>query len=336
MKRKSRFLKYLGLIRAQGAAFTGIVVIIGSLIMMGQRDLLYLSILFIIGVLSHIFTFVLNEYTDVRVDEKSQYLKEKPLVSGDVPKNHALFIALLAAAFAIGLAIIFFRSPYPLFLLSLALLLGGLYDVFGKKIPASDLLIGGGCFFGCLFGASTVSIHFTNLVYIISLSVFFYIVFSNAVLGGLKDADHDYLAGAKTTATRMGVKVENGKLLIPKKFSVFAYIVELSYIGLIVLASFQPEIKLWQSDEYLVYIIVIFLIVVVFFTLYKFCRVNDFNRPQLYRLFGINMISAYSLAPIILLPLIGLKITLILLIFPLAWLLILNLILFGKPLQPKV
>ena len=96
MKRKHRFLEYLRLIRPQGAAATGAVVIIGSLIMMGQPNLLHLFILFIIGILGHIFGFVLNEYVDIRVDEKSQYLKEKPLVSGVIPKNHALFIALFA------------------------------------------------------------------------------------------------------------------------------------------------------------------------------------------------------------------------------------------------
>ncbi|MCK5261018.1 MAG: UbiA family prenyltransferase [Thermoplasmatales archaeon] len=336
MKRKHRFLEYLRLIRPQGAAATGAVVIIGSLIMMGQRNLPHLSILFIIGVLSHIFTFVLNEYADIRADEKSQYLKEKPLVSSAIPKNHALFIALLACVCAYALTIIFFQSLFPLLFLSLALLAGGMYNILGKKIPGSDLLIAGGCFFGCLFGASTVSIHFTNLVYIISFSIFIYIVFSNAVVGGLKDADHDDLAGAKTTATRMGVKVENGKLLIPKKFTVFAYTVKLTYIGLIVLAGFQPELSLWKSDEYMIHIIVIFLVVVIFATLYKFWRTSEFDRPRFNRLFGIHEIAAYSLAPIILLPIIGLNITLILILLPLFWLLIVNFILYGKPMQPQV
>lgn len=336
MKRKHRFLEYLCLIRPQGAAFTGAVIIIGSLIMTGQRNMLHLSILFIIGVLGHIFGFVLNEYVDIGVDEKSQYLNEKPLVSGVIPKNHALFIALFACFGAYALTIIFFQSMFPLLFLSLAFLSGGIYDAIGKKIPGSDVFVGVASFFGCLFGASTVSIHFTNLVYIVSLSVFVYIVFSNAVVGGLKDAYHDHLAGAKTTAIRMGVKVENGKMLITKKFTVFAYTVNPIYIGLIVLAGFQPELNIWLSDIYMIHVIVLFLVFLVFATLYKFWHPPKFDRPRLIRILGIHELTAYSLGPIILLPIIGLKFTLFLLLLPLFWMLTVNFILYGKPIQPQV
>ena len=336
MERKHRFLEYLRLVRVHSAAFTAVVIIIGCLIMMKQYNLLHLSLLFIIGILSHIFIFVLNEYADMRVDEKSQYLKEKPLVSGAIPKNHALFIALLACVLVYALTIIFFQSLFSLLFLSLALLSGGIYDIWGKKILGSDLLIAGGCFFLCLFGASTVSTDFTNLVYIISFSIFVYIVFSNAVVGGLKDVDHDYLSGAKTTATRMGVKVEDRKLLSTKKFTAFSYSVELIYIGLIVLAGFQPELSLWRSDEHIIHIVVILLVVVTFAALYKFWHPSDFDRSRLFRIFGIHIISAYYLGPIILLPLIGIEMTLILLILPLFWMSIFNLVLYGKPMQPEI
>ena len=71
MERKQRFFEYLRLIRPQGAAATAAVVIIGSLLMMEQLNMLHLFILFIIGVLGHIFGFVLNEYVDIEVDKKS-------------------------------------------------------------------------------------------------------------------------------------------------------------------------------------------------------------------------------------------------------------------------
>jgi len=299
--------------------------------MIGQRDLLHLSILFIIGVLSHIFTFVLNEYADIGVDEKSPRLQEKPLVSGAIPKNHALFIALLACVCVYALTIIFFQSLFPLLFLSFALLLNGIYDIIGKKISGSDLLIGGGCFFSCLFGASTVSTDFTNLVYIVSFSIFVYIVYNNAVVGGLKDVDHDFLAGAKTTPIRMGVKVADGKLVITKKFTAFTFTVKLAYIGLIVLAGFQPELNVWQSDKYMIHIVVIFLVVVIFATLYKFWHPPNFDRLRLIKLFAIHEVATYSLGPLIIMPLVGLKITLILIFLPLSWFLI-----FVALLKPKI
>ena len=336
MNVKQRILEYFRLIRPQGAVSTAVVIIIGYLIMMGPHDLINLSILFIIGVLGHIFGFVLNEYFDTIIDRESEYLKEKPLVSEAIPRNHALFIALFSCICVYVLTIIFFWSLFPLIFLSLAFLSGVIYDIMGKKIPGSDLFIGFSSFFGCLFGASIVSIHFTNLVYIISLSVFIFIVFCNAVVGGLKDADHDSLAGAKTTATRMGVKVENGKMLITKKFKLFSYALDLAFITLIILAVFQPEISLWQSGQYLILIIMLILMAIVIVTLYKFLNLSRFERPRLYRLFLLNGTASYLIVPIVLFPIIGLNIMLILLVIPTAWLLMCNLILYGKPVQPQL
>lgn len=336
MKTKNRFLEYLRLLRLQGAAGTAAAALITRLVMEDQHDLFLLFVLFIICVSSHIFTYVFNEYIDIKVDKESKDLKKKPLVSGAISKNHALLIAFSASFFAYLLTVIFFRSIFPLIFLSLALLLGGVYDIFGKKIPGSDTLIAGSTLFLCLFGASTVSINFTNLVYIVSFSCLFHVIFNNAVEGGLKDVDHDFLAGAKTTATRMGVKVKEGKLLVTKKFKIFAYGTKLVFIGLIVLAGFQPEVNLWQSSNYMIHIIVIFLGVVVFTTFYKFWHPPVFDRSRLIKLFGIHEIAAYFLGLIVLLPMLGLKITLILLLLPVIWFLIVNVIVYGKPMQPQV
>lgn len=334
--KKHIFLNYFRLIRPQAAASTAVTIIIGYLVMMGPWNLTNLFILFIIGVLGNIFGFVLNEYVDVRVDEKSQYLKEKPLVNGAIPRNHALFIALLSCISVFILTIIFFRSIYPLVFVVIAFLSGVIYNTMGKKIPGSDVFIGIAGFFGCLFGASVVSIHFTNLLYIISLSVFIFLVFCNILIGGLKDIAHDSLAGAKTTAIRMGVKIENGKMLITKKFKLFLYTLYIVFIILIILAVFQPEINFWQSGQYIILIIMIILMVVVFVTLYKFLNLPSFDRPKFYRLFALIGAVSYLLVPIILLPIIGLVTMLVLLVLPTLWVLICNLILYGKPIQPQL
>ena len=335
MKEKA-LINYFRLIRPQGAISTAVVIIIGYLIMMGSRNIINLTILFIIGIFGHIFGFVLNEYIDVRVDKKSSYLKEKPLVSGAIPRNHALFIALFSCICVYTLTIIFFPSVFPLFFLTLAFLSGVIYDTMGKKIPGSDLFVGAASFFGVMFGASIVSVHFTNLVYIISFSVFIFLVFCNAVIGGLKDADHDSLAGAKTTAIRMGVKVENGKMFVNKKFKMFSYALDLIFIILIILAIFQPEIGLLQSGQYIILLIIAILMISVIVTLYKFLNLPRFERPSLYRLFALNGTVTYLLVPLVLYPIIGLYIMLILLVLPTAWLLMCNFILYGKPVQPQL
>lgn len=335
MKTKKRFIDYIRLIRPQGAATTAAAVLIGSLIM-GLRNPFHLFILFVIGVLSHTFVFVLNEYTDINIDKQSQVLQEKPLVSGIIPKKHAAFIAFLTAFFAYFLTIIIFKSVYPIIFLSLALLFGVIYDIYGKRIPGSDSFIAGACFFIFLFGASTISINFTNLIYIVSIACFFHILFNNAVEGGLKDVDNDFLAGAKTTATRMGVKIKEGKLIITKSFSTLAYSVKTIYIVLVIIIGFQPEINLWQSNEDIIQFLVVILIIVVFASFYKFWHPSDFNRTQLIRFFGIHEISAYSLGVVVLIPLIGYWFALLLILIPLFWFIICNIVLYKTIMMPQI
>lgn len=330
-----KFLGYLRLLRLQGAAATSAAVLIPALIM-GQRDLFLLSILFMVAVLSHIFTAVHNEYIDIKVDKKSGDLQEKPLVSGVIPKKHALYITLVALLLAYVLTIIFFLSFFPLLFLTIALFLAAFYNFFGKKIPECGTSLAASCSFLFIYGASTVSIQFPNLIYIAALVTFFHIVFNTTVDGGLKDVDHDYLGGAKTTATRMGVKVNKGKIAVTKKFAAYSYGIKLVYIGLIVLVGLQPEVDLWYSNEYMVQIMAVFLIIVILGTLYKFWHPPDFNRPKLIRLFAVHEVASYFIAPIVIYPLIGFEITLILLFLPLIWFFIVNVIVYGKPMQPQV
>lgn len=327
-------LHYLRLIRPPSIGSTCIVIIIGYVLMVGPAiNLRTVSVLFIIGVLSHIFGFVLNEYIDIRIDEKSRFLQGKPLVSGIVPKNHALFMVIFSFISSCVLVILFFQSLFPLCFLFVSLLMGGIYDVFGKKLFFADIFIGGSSFFACLLGASIVSIQFINLVYIIAFAILIFMIFCNAVIGGLKDVEHDLIAGAKTTAIRLGVRFKKNAMVITRKFKIFSYALEIIYIMLILCAILQPELSFWVSDGYLPSIVLICLTGVVFITLYKFLHLSTFDKPWLFRLFMVNGTATYLLVPIILMPLLGLYITLVLLCFPTLWFLLWNLFLYGDFIQ---
>jgi 4-hydroxybenzoate polyprenyltransferase len=295
MSVKERILEYFRLLRIQGGAMSASVLLIGALIM-GQRDLSLLFILFLIGIFCHVHGYVLNDYADIEVDRKSPELKKKPLVSGVIPKEHALIIVFLTGGCFYALTLIFFP----------------------------------------LFGASTVSMHFTSLIYIVSSLLFVDLVFVNAVEGGLKDVDHDYLESAKTLPTIMGVRVKEGRLFLTTKFTAFAYSLKIIYIGLILLLGFQPELNLWYSGDYIIHVIVALLIVVIIITSYKFLHLSSFDRTKMKRIYaGLNSASL-ALIFIMLLPLLGLWITLILLLLPITWYLLFNFVLYGKPLQPRV
>jgi len=336
MNKKNTILEYLRLPRLQTAAVTAVTPILGSLVM-GQADSVHLSILFLIGFSYHIYGFVLNEYIDVEVDKKSNDLQKKPLVSNMIPKRYALFISLLFCACSVLLTVSFFASVLPVLFLLLAILLGGLYDVYGKKIPGSDFLLGLGFFFICLMGASTVSDKFTTVTYLVCSIYFIHIVFNNAVEGGLKDVDHDTIGGAKTLATRLGVRVQDGRLKVTKTFTVFSASIKMIFMALIVALWFQPEIHLSFSfaSAMQIALIVLFTVTVVF-TMYTFLRSSLFDRSRLKRVFSIHEISSYFLLIVSLYSLIGLQSTLFLVFFPFLWFILFNGILYGKLLQPQV
>jgi 4-hydroxybenzoate polyprenyltransferase len=335
MNTKDKILEYFRLIRFSTVGNEAGVILLGAFIM-GQRNISHIILLFAMGLLGHIYGYVLNEYADVEVDKKLSYHIKKRLVSGVIPKEHALIISFSACFCAYILTFIFFSSLLSILLLSIAVILTIIYDFFGKKIPFSDFIVAGTLSIFLLFGASTVSIHLTGIAYIVSFMFFFDVVFMNFVEGGLKDIDHDYLAGAKTMATRMGVMIKDNKLIITTSFKTFAYILRALYFSLIILLGFQPEINLWLSDVNGFHIIVVFLMVVVIISSYKLLHFTTFDKPKMKRLFTIINSSSVALMLIMLYPLLGFWATLALLLLPITWFVVFNVVLYGKPLQPLV
>ena len=338
MKLRTTILEYLRLFRFHAVSMETTIILIGALIM-GQRDLLLLFIIFLIGFFGHICGYVLNDYADLEVDKKSHELKEKPLVSGIIPKNNALIVAFITALFSYILVFIFFQNLQTILFLGLATVLTILYNFYGKKIPGSDVIVAGTIVVFFFMSASSLSMPLTNLVYIVGLILFFDIVFINIVEGGLKDVDHDYLSGARTLATVTGVKVKDGKLITTGKFLAIAYTIRAIYIFMIILLGFEPKINIWLSNSYssiIVEVIAIIFIILVIFGSYKFLSLKVFDRSKMKRLYGGINAASGVLYIVMLFPILGLEITLFLLLFPVTWYTVFNTILYGKPMQPRV
>lgn len=327
--------EYLRLFRLHTGAATASAPLIGGLIM-GQRDISALVVLFFIGIFYHIFGFVLNEYVDINVDKKSTDLKEKPLVSGSITKNQALSIVIISIFCCYLFVFIFFRSIYTFSFLSLSIILGMLYDLYGKKILGMDFVLAGGFFFLCLTGSSTISTNFNNLIYLFCLLYFFQIVYNNAVEGGLKDVDHDSLAGAKTLSTFMGVNVKKGFQNITKSFVFFSYALRIIFLGLVIFLGMQPQLLFWTDKHIFEILIVIVLIVVYFASLLSFLKSMKFDRGRLKKIFSVNEMTSFFIVLIVLSPLIGRYLTVFLMALPAVWYLVFNVVLYGKLLEPRV
>jgi 4-hydroxybenzoate polyprenyltransferase len=338
MKIGSIILEYLRLFRFHAVSMETTIILIGALLM-GQRDLVILSIIFLIGLFGHICGYVLNDYADIEVDKISHELREKPLVSGTIPKNNALIIGFITALISYLLVFIFFPNLLTILLLGLATVLTIVYNFLGKKIPGSDAIVAATVVVFFLMSASSLDKPLSNLVYIVGLIFLFDIIFINIVEGGLKDVDHDYLSGAKTLATVTGVKVIDGKLITTEKFLTISYTIRAIYIFMIILLGFQPEINIWfSSDVYhiIVGVVAIIFMIIVFFGSYKFLTLKVFDRSKMKRLYGGINAASGILYIVILSPLLGLGITLFLLLFPVTWYTVFNTILYGKPMQPRV
>ncbi len=333
-------------------ALTALVPVVGALVYMGDAspgapvavsdDLLTLALLFITGCLFHVFGFVLNEWADLDVDRASRDLTDKPLVAGVISAREALAIAVVAAiASFIPLAFVT-QDPWAFILLGLAIVAGAVYDLYGKRVPLDIVLAGS---LTLLLATGVVASgkfdpasqpHVIILVCLASLQ-FRQNLFQNAIEGGMKDADHDAAAGARTFAAVLGVRVEDGDLVMGRGF--LASGLTIKAVGLGVLAL--TVAYLVDPEDIPVTVTVVALVAlsatVMMGTLGRFMRRRvGFDRSRLKRTFSIHEMATFAATMAAFIPLIGLVTFVALLLLPVVWFAVANKLLFGHALEPGV
>ena len=97
---------YFKLIIPYGMLFLGFTPVFGA-IANGEFAFQHLSILFIIGILAHIFVFVQNDYYDFKIDSKSKYVSDRPLATGNITQKTAAIIFLSSFILSLILTIAF-------------------------------------------------------------------------------------------------------------------------------------------------------------------------------------------------------------------------------------
>ena len=261
-----------------------------------------------------IFGFALNEYVDFEIDRASSDLAAKPLVKGSVPKNHALIIAWGSLIVACVLAISFFSNLLALTVFTICIALAGVYDLVGKRLTGVDFLLGGWAFFFCLFGCYAVVSSTNFLGYAFALLFLLQWWYANIVEGGVKDADHDFAVGAKTTTTFWNVRVNGKKLLIPSSYKIFGLVLTVAYICMAWLpfafSILAPQF--WQLG------VLLLLCGLIIYAVTKFLSVRKFKRDVLLKYILINELSKAFIPPIILVSLIGIS-AIFMIIFIVVW-----------------
>ena len=316
----SKVAAYARLLRIPGLGGLAIPPVIAALTV-GVYDFYNLAILFGIGVFVAVYGFVLNDYADVELDKLIKELHGKPLVNGSISKKNAILISILSILFSFLLIFILWRGETlddfkfaALVCIFLAGILGSFYNLYGKKIIGSDFLVAISVAFVFLFGALSFG-EPTIFTWIIFLLTFNNLTHMNAIEGGVKDADHDYMMGVKNIALSSGVKVNGDKIFIPLHFKIFGMGIR-SFSAFLLFVPFifyGYGYYIWQ-----LIMLAIATIGVIYFSV-KLLSIKTFDRDTIRKYIGIQSFLRYSLVPIMLISVIGTMYSIILIVFPIAW-----------------
>jgi 4-hydroxybenzoate polyprenyltransferase len=329
--------EYLKLARSFNAVLTGISPVMGA-IAMGHYDFITLFLLFFIGFFGHTFGFVFNDIIDYNIDKSSKEISDRPLISGTISLRNARIFAFssMVIAFLICLYLaIKTEHFYSLLILAISAFFIVLYDLVSKKFPFTDFFVAFGVFFLIMYGASVVGDSLTTLTWIVCTLGAIQVLFMQMITGGMKDIENDFYRGAHTLAIRMGVRINEGKLLVSKSFKTLAFGIQL--VDLIVV--FLPFFVVWNIQtlspfQYVQWASLILVGILMFYLSYKLLTMERFERKRARMLIGSHYMINFTLVPIMLMtqsnPWPG-----ILMFFPGLGYIFSNLVLHGTLLQPK-
>lgn len=227
--------EYGKLIRPYGILFLGFTPVFGALCN-GQFDVFHLVVLLGIGLLTHVFTFVQNDYYDMEVDRQSKYVVQRPLITGTIPRSNAFLLVVISFFSCVILSAAFLFTLRSCALLFTSFFLITLYNKYSKRITGMEYVLAAGVFTLGVFGAFTVSKAIAPLALIISSIGFLQWVFSVGVSANLKDVEFDTKLGIRTTPVLFGVHVVDHALKKPFIFTIYAYGVKAMHL----LVAFLP------------------------------------------------------------------------------------------------
>lgn len=330
--------------RIQTAALTAIVPVFGywfsTSLTGGDISLtdkwLDLVVLGLIGFFVHVFGFVHNEIMDLKFDSKNPIHSNKPLVKGTIGRGFAGMLVIICIILSVTVLYLYFGVPEATLLLAISILMGSIYNIIGKKIPAMDIFLALWAFFYLLAGARLAG-PLEPEIYVIGCIAALQIMFNNGIIGGLKDAVTDRNAGARTMATELGVKGSEHGLSIPKTFKFISWIIKFGQVasGLIIIFYFHNLADFSATKK----IFFLGFVVVIAFTMVisqAFALSRKMTRTKMLRVFVIHEFATVCYTFTIAIPFIGMGTAAFMLLAPLIWFVIANRFLYRTTMVPRV
>ena len=326
--------EYLKLSRSFNAGLTAAAPVLGA-VAMKEFELTHLSLLFLIGFFGHSYGFTLNDILDLKIDQTSEEIKDRPLVSKKITIRKAWIFALSSVLISFLLATYISWSTgqyFTFIILALSSISITIYNFISKKYPAMDIFVAGGIFLLILYGASTVSLNLTPLAWLVCILGTLQVLFMQFIAGGLKDIENDFTRGAKTLAITMGVRVEKGLIKMPYSFKILAYSIQAVELILLFTAFFVIFVhrSLYTSIQFAA---LIFFSILMLFISHQLLNMAYFERKKARKLIGSHFQINYLLVPIMLMTLNPWAIFLA--VIPPFIFVLSNIILHGTLLQPK-
>lgn len=223
-----RLGQYLRLIRPYGMLFLGLAPMFGA-VANGETRLPVLIALFFIGALYHVFTFVHNDIIDMEVDARSQYVAARPLVQGGISRRSAWMIAASAVVLLLILTVLL-DSLWTYLLVLGALVCVFVYNLWSKRLPFAEYVLGAGVLSVSLAGAMAVTPSVSVLSWLVVGSFFLQWVFSVGISANLKDVEEDTKNQVFTSPTQFGARFADGKVLVPRSFQIYAFGISVGYL----------------------------------------------------------------------------------------------------------
>ena len=335
MRTKAR--EYARLIRPYGLLFSCFIPVFGALCN-SETHFFRLVLLLTIGVLTHVFGFVQNDYFDVDVDRESPYVVKRPLAIGSISKKEAMILSLSPLILSLLVAGVFLYTLFSFSILVVTFGLMTLYNKYSKQLFGVEYLLGAGIFTFTIFGGLTVSDSISILVIIIGGVWMMQWLFSVGVFANLKDVPYDIKRNIRTTPTILGVYVQNDTVYLSNLFKGYAFGLKTLHI---IIAGLPFLIGYSSIYVYSLPIPLICFIFLAFILLYLVSKIlsTPFNqRDRLLIYEGLQEGLAFLLVPIVLISylieLIGIIQSILLIVLFITWPLVSLRILYGKNMIP--
>ncbi|UCF07573.1 MAG: UbiA family prenyltransferase [Thermoplasmata archaeon] len=283
--RRQHLKEYAKLLRLYALPVIAVIPILGLLSVKGIAAVKidHILVLLVTGAFTHVFGHVFNEYMDVDVDALSLELRDKPLVSGAIPRGHALAITIAALIGAVALPWLYFSDVIVLVMLMSALAFAGLYNLLHKKIAGTDVFIAGAVFFSFLFGATSASRSLTPLTYIVGVLLFLRELCANSIESALKDVEHESAMGIKTVPIMLGVRVKGRKMIVPRRFIAYVYCIEACFM-----VAFFYALYMFGFSNLMVLGPIVILAFAVLYAKRGYLHMEPYEREELKRRIGVS------------------------------------------------